>query len=135
MATTSKARARNLLAWAGLALAAGLAYAFFTAATGLAVPCPFHAVTGLWCPGCGVTRMCLALLRLDPAAAWAANPGLLLAAPLLAFLFARMAWRYVKAGHGRPARWETVLLWCVVAYLLAYGVARNLPAFSFLAPA
>ena len=44
--------------------------------------CPFWKFTGLLCPGCGVTRMCLALLRLDLAGAWRANPALLLALPV-----------------------------------------------------
>ena len=29
------------------------------------IPCMFHQITGLYCPGCGVSRMCLALFRLD----------------------------------------------------------------------
>ena len=43
--------------------------------------CPFKAVTGLPCPGCGMTHAFLALGRLDFAGAWAANP---LAFPLAA---------------------------------------------------
>lgn len=36
--------------------------------------CPFKALTGLPCPGCGMTHAFLALGRLDLAGAWAANP-------------------------------------------------------------
>lgn len=43
--------------------------------------CPFKALTGLPCPGCGMTHAFLALGRLDLAGAWAANP---LAFPLAA---------------------------------------------------
>ena len=67
----------------GIVLLLGLGYALWGSVTGLWLPCPFHALTGLECPGCGVTRMCLALLRLDFAGAWAANPGLLLLSPLI----------------------------------------------------
>ena len=77
----------------GLLVAAGLAYAAFTAVTGVGLPCPFHAVTGLWCPGCGASRMCLALLRLDFAEAWSWNPGLMLLLPFLAVLGLRAAVR------------------------------------------
>ena len=123
---TSKARALRLIRWAGLILGIGLAYACFVLWTGLAVPCPFHAVTGLQCPGCGVTRMCLALLRLNFAAAWAANPGLLVLLPLLAALFLKMAAGYVKSGRKTPTKAESTAIWVLVGVLLAYGVVRNL---------
>ena len=71
-----------------LLLSAGLGYALWVRLTGLALPCPFRAATGLLCPGCGATRLCLALLRGDFAAAWRANPVLLLLLPVLAALAA-----------------------------------------------
>lgn len=52
------------------------------------VPYPFHVAIGLYCPGCGVSRVCLSLLRLDFVFAFQANttpflllpPGLSIAA-------------------------------------------------------
>ncbi len=46
-------------------LPAGGLYALFVHATGLMIPCPFRLITGLKCPGCGMTHMCMSLLRLD----------------------------------------------------------------------
>lgn len=126
-ATTSKTRLFRLLRGAGLLLALGLGYALFCTRTGWAIPCPFRTVTGLLCPGCGVTRMCLSLLRLDIAAAWQANPGLLLMLPPLGLLLGRLGVRYVKTGSTRLLRWEQVLVWSMVIALLLYGVTRNLP--------
>ena len=40
----------------------------------LAPPCPFHAITGVPCPGCGSTRAALALARGDVFAAFGWNP-------------------------------------------------------------
>ena len=127
---TSKARRHKLIAWAGLILGIGLAYALFVRLTGLAVPCPFHLVTGLLCPGCGVTRMSLALLRLDFAAAWQANPALLLLLPVLAGLLGQVALRYVKTGKARLSPGQNTLVWAMVLALLLYGIGRNLPALS-----
>lgn len=134
MATTSKKRLLKLTGWAGLIFGIGLAYALFSRLTGLAIPCPFHLATGLWCPGCGVTRMSLALLRLDPAAAWRANGGLLLLSPVLALLGLRLAARYVRTGTARLTGGENALVWCMTALMLAYGIARNVPALTVLAP-
>jgi hypothetical protein len=55
-------------------LGGGLLY-FAIAACGVnLLPCPFLNVTGLPCPGCGMTRASLALLRGDWAEVWHLNP-------------------------------------------------------------
>ena len=126
MTSEAKHRLRRLLLQAGLILGIGLAYAVFVGLTGFSIPCPFHALTGLLCPGCGVTRMCLALLTLDLSAAWAANPVLLLLLPVLAALLIRQAMRYVKTGRSTLSRRESALVWGMAAVLLLWGIARNL---------
>jgi len=131
MTSEAKHRLKRLLLLAGLILGIGLAYAVFVRLSGLSIPCPFHAVTGLFCPGCGVTRMCLALLRLDFAAAWQANPVLLLLLPVLAALLLRQAVRYVKTGRSTLSRGESALVWGMAAVLLLWGIARNLAPLIF----
>ena len=93
---------------AGAVLALGLAYTLWGTATGLWLPCPFHALTGLECPGCGVTRMCLSLLR-----------------PVILALGCVRAVRYVRTG-GRASRGEQRCAWVLAAALVGYGVLRNL---------
>ena len=119
-------RKRRLWAVGGALPAAGLGYAGWVRLTGLAVPCPFRTVTGWLCPGCGVTRLCLALLRWDWAAAWNANPVLLLMLPVLALLGVRLAIRYVREGTTAGPKWESALLWTMTVLLIAWGVVRNL---------
>ena len=119
-------RKRRLLAVGGALLGLGLGYALWVRLTGLAVPCLFYTVTGRLCPGCGVTRMCLALLRWDWAEAWDANPVLLLMLPILAVLGARMAVRYVRENSAIGPKWESALLWAMTALLIVWGAARNL---------
>ena len=130
MTSEAKHRLKRLLLRAGLILGIGLAYAVFVRLSGRSIPCPIHAVTGLLCPGCGVTRMCLALLRLDFSAAWDANPVLLLLLPVLAALLARLGARYVKTGRSALRRGESALVWGMAALLLLWGIARNLTSLS-----
>ena len=118
-------RVRRLWTVGGILLGSGLGYALWVRLTGLAVPCLFWTVTGWLCPGCGVTRLCLALLRWDWAAAWAANPALLLMLPVLAALGVRMAVRYVRAGSAIGPKWENALLWVMTALLIVWGAVRN----------
>ncbi len=116
---------RLLLSGAAL-LCAGLLYAVFYLTFGWGIPCPFYTFTGLQCPGCGVSRLCLSLLQGDILAAWGFNPGLMAAAPFLAVLFGASAVRYVKTGSLRNARWQSIGLWAVCAWLLLWGVWRNI---------
>ncbi len=119
-------RLRRLLLWGAALLGLGLIYAAVNTRLGLYVPCLFRAATGWKCPGCGVTSLCLALLRLDLPAAWAANPVLLLLLPAIALLTARTAVRYVREGSNPLPPWEERLAWGLVIVLVLWGIARNL---------
>ena len=81
-----------------LMLVSGLAYAFLgvdsLAHVHLSLPCVFRAVTGVPCPGCGMTRAFLLLSQLRVEDALAANP----AAP---FLAGAMAWRLATTRRRR----------------------------------
>ncbi len=52
----------------------------YTTASGLApkevslIPCVFHSLTDLVCPGCGMTRACIALVQGQFGAAWGYHP-------------------------------------------------------------
>lgn len=122
----ARARFRHLALGSLFLLVLGLLYALWVGFTGLALPCPFRALTGLLCPGCGVTTLCLSLLRLDLAGAWRANPVLLLLLPVLAALALELAVGYVRTGPRRLRRWEEALCWAMIVLLLAWGVVRNI---------
>ena len=113
--------------------ALGLAYYGFCRLTGLSIPCVFHAVTGLACPGCGATHFFLALARLDFAAAAQENLALAVLLPvwgtgwLIDFLI-RPRWLHPRS------RAVTAATWVSVALLLSFGVVRNLPGCAFLLP-
>ena len=122
--------ARRAALTAGLLLGLALAAAVF-AVLGRGVPCVFHLITGLDCPGCGGTRMLLALLRGDLAAAWRYNPCLLTLLPVLIWLLLSMALRYIPTGSMAGGRGQTVAAVGMAVCLLAFGVARNLPGYPY----
>lgn len=131
------AEQRRRLKKAGAALlaafGAGLFYAMLCAA-GYAIPCVFHAVTGLYCPGCGISRMCLALLRFDFGSAFQYNAAALLTLPVFAAWGIYTLYGYLKTGTSRPTGAVKCLVWALTAFFLLFGVLRNLPGLSFLAP-
>lgn len=127
-------RALDLCRRAVVFVLCGIGYAVFVMTTGLAIPCPIHLITGLYCPACGVSRMCLALLQLDFAAAVRANVLLMALLPVFAVVMAASGVRYVRSGSASLYRWQSVVVWSMIALLLVFGVLRNLPWFVYLAP-
>ena len=121
---------RKQLQTAGVFLLLGLAYFLLTQLTPLRIPCIFQKITGFACPGCGMTHLCMRLLRLDSAGE---NLAAALLAPLwLAGILIRALWN--PAWFSKGSRAENILLWGSVAVLLLFGVLRNLPGLEFLLP-
>lgn len=92
----------------------------------------FYQLTGWHCPGCGVSRMGLALLRGDFAMAWYSNPALMLLLPCGIWMGLRLLCRYVQTGSRQLHGWENWLLYGVIGLLLVFGVIRNLPWYPYL---
>ena len=59
---------------------------YMTLAITLDWGCPIRRITGVPCPGCGVTRATLSLLQLDFAKALRLNPAVFFVYPYLFFL-------------------------------------------------
>jgi len=88
-------------------------------------PCPFKALTGLYCPGCGGLRMTHDLLHGDLAAAVVDNVFLLVGLPML------LAWVLVRRRRGQPLTTTPVLVVIIVA-AVTWTVVRNLPGFPLV---
>ncbi len=122
-------RLRHLCRILALVLGAGLLYVLLCFVRGgPVISCPFYRLTGLQCPGCGVSRMCLALLHLDFAAAFQANAMLLALLPVGLVFCAAHAVRFVRTGPCALTRLEQTAVWIMAALLVIFGIWRNLPA-------
>ena len=95
--------------------------------------CPFLALTGWFCPGCGSLRMLHHLGEADLVGAAAMNPlGLLMVLALLAYW---LAWtRRVLTGRPRGAPLHGSVVWLFLVVVVVYAVLRNLPGLGLLAP-
>ena len=99
----------------------------------LTPPCPFHALTGLWCPFCGGTRAIWATVH--------GHFGLMMHANALLPVFAlAAAWGWVT-WLGKATGWwrcpypsTRAVAWAFAGLLITFTVLRNLPGLSFLAP-
>lgn len=121
-----KQRFKKIVLYLVAAGVLGCIYAVFVEAAGWALPCLFHSITGLACPGCGVTRMCLSIIHLDFEAAFLSNQMLFLLLPVLFYLFGSYTLGYVKTGRWMQSRVQTVLTYICIGLLLVYFVYRNI---------
>lgn len=129
-----KKRLKKILIAAILLIAACLLYYFINKYTGFAIPCVFHLVTGLSCPGCGISRMFISLLEFDFIGAIKYNAAVFFAMPFMLFLFAEIIVKYIKKGTFILSGRQNIFIYSLIAYFIIFAVIRNIPYFSFLAP-
>jgi hypothetical protein len=96
--------------------------------------CPFLAITGWYCPGCGSLRAIHALAHGDLMTALARNPFAVVAGAYM--LVAWVLW-LDRTVTGRPRRWLAPpwVLYGVLTAILMFWVLRNLPGWTWLSPA
>ena len=129
---------RRVAAGPGALLAAGAAGAVMVVVADPNEPghyptCPFLALTGRFCPGCGGMRCARALVTGDLPGAAGLNPLLVALLPVFAYLWVRWV---VRAARGVP-RASAASPWVIRALLgliLLFWVVRNLPFGAVLAP-
>lgn len=95
-------------------------------ALGISIPCIFREITGLYCPGCGMTRASLALLDGDIYQSFRYNMLIFIILPLL-ILF------YVLEKRGKE-KYSQLLMGGMLFITVLFGVLRNFEVFSWLAP-
>ena len=101
-------------------------------------PCPFFKITSLYCPGCGSLRAVHYLLHGRLLTAFDLNPLMVLFLPFIGYIFLS---RFLVFITGRQLLsleflYSPILIWAILALILAYWILRNIPVqpFIFLAP-
>lgn len=125
MSKEMKKRIQRVARVAALFVCAGLLYAVILKILGRGIPCVFHDITGLRCPGCGMTHAMTALLNLDFNAFIQAN----LFAPLIIIFFitafASTSLKYIKTGIYRLSALNSFVEISFLVLFIAWGIARN----------
>lgn len=95
------------------------------------VVCLFKEITGFYCPGCGVTRMLYSIVTFNFYQAFRYNPLLFIFLPFGMYLYVDFLFRNDKSLLKKiPDKFWYV----IIVILIIYGILRNIPFFSFLAP-
>lgn len=95
----------------------------------IAIPCMFHKLTGLHCPGCGITRAVKALLKGNIYVSFRNNMLLYTVVPVL-FIYIIIS----KITNNRFKKFDNYFYIILLIIIIGYGVLRNIPMFSYLAP-
>lgn len=96
------------------------------------VPCIFNTITGYYCPGCGLTRAITSLLKGQLYQALRYNSIVFIDIPIILFLeiFGRLFGK-----NNKKIKWiSNIFLIILLIITIMYGVLRNIPSFSYLAP-
>jgi hypothetical protein len=136
MSTNSLARDERRLGMVSAAFLAAMAAAVTLGTPGHASflpPCPLHAFTGFFCPGCGTTRALYYLVHGHPQMAFGENALSMSLLPFVLFDLAGVLTRRWPTISSRLRPWS---LWTLLAIVILFGVLRNIPVgpFTLLAP-
>lgn len=95
------------------------------------IDCPIKKITGLYCPGCGITRMLSSILSFNFYQAFRYNPLLFISLPIILFLLIESIITKKEPLYNKiPTKiWVTIII-----IFIFYGILRNIPFFDFLAP-
>lgn len=115
----------------GIAIGAFVVGYFNPATAGFFPQCPFHALTGLNCPGCGMTRGFNALFHGDILSALHFNALL----PFFSFFFGYFTVSlFLFAVRGRGLSWKfftPTFLYIFLVLTIVFAIVRNLPFYPF----
>jgi Protein of unknown function (DUF2752) len=117
--------------WASLVAGGAYVYWFEPGKTGIFPVCPFRALTGFNCPGCGTTRALHQLLHGHVVAAIELNPLTILLLPVLVYALVSFT---KSAIIGRPMPDISIqprYVWLSLIVVFGFWVFRNTPLYPF----
>jgi hypothetical protein len=130
----SASKAERILSATGIlavSAGAGVVWYFNPSNVNFLPVCPLYALTGIACPGCGLTRGFHALFHGDIVVALNYNALL----PMFAFVFGYFLISMILViARGRGLSFEIFrpkILYGFLAFALAFAVLRNLPVYPF----
>lgn len=104
----------------------GIVYLFVFKRFDVGIPCIFRLLTGLKCPGCGMTHAIAAISEGSFKEAIDYNALSLTVLPVTCMYLLYRLFREQKGNGEDFYVWEYVLLGAMVLVALAYGLIRNI---------
>jgi hypothetical protein len=104
----------------------GVCYLCFFIKTGVGIPCVINKLTGIKCPGCGMTHAIVELVNGNIKGAMEYNALVLNVFPALCLYLIYRCVRYIKGNDEKFYIWEYILLIVFCVAVVGYGLIRNI---------
>ena len=95
------------------------------------IPCLFHKITHLYCPGCGITRMILSIFKLNFYQAFRYNPLMFFLAP---FILIYEIIYYINWIQDKNFSISKKIWYILLTITIIYTILRNINTFNYLIP-
>lgn len=105
---------------------AGILYCILMLVSDIRIPCIFYKITGVQCPGCGMSRAILALMHGKWKQAFYYNRLSITLLPVLLLYLLYRSKKYIYDGRVNFHLWEIFFLLCSFIVTIGYGVTRNM---------
>ena len=101
----------------------GFVYYIWLRMTHLYIPCIFRSITDYRCPCCGMTTMCVSILRFRFIDAFYANPFIFTTIPFILFEIVYNV--YLSYAEKRMPLWNKILIGVYCSALLIFAIIRD----------
>lgn len=102
-----------------------IGYYFLNKYYGVKILCPFNKLTGLLCPGCGITRCLFSIINLDFKKAFYYNQLVFVFLPFFIFIYLYNTYDYVFERK-KPIKVPDKVGILLVVLTIAFGIIRNI---------
>lgn len=126
MKTEIKQRIKRVALLAALFIIIGILYAVIISLLNFGIPCVFYKITGLRCPGCGMTRSILALIKFDVYGAIKYNAFSFFIIAYILCAFVCTSKEYILYGKYRLNAGKEFISIIFLVLLLLWFVVRNI---------
>lgn len=118
-------RIRNVIIF----ILAGMVYAGIVIRFHVGIPCMFHVITGLQCPGCGITHMLIYMAEHDFKSAYESNQMVFVLQPVLYYFILKNVIGYIRGDQVRYHKFENFLLYFTIGMIFVFFLVRNIMKF------
>ena len=119
---------KKVIYYSIILIVVSLVYYFLNHKYNIEIPCLFHKITNLYCPGCGITRMIFSIIELDFYQAFRYNPLLFIL--LVCYLIIKL----IEIIRKKKIAIKPIYSYYLLFITIIYGILRNIDAFSYLIP-
>ncbi|MCR5430030.1 MAG: DUF2752 domain-containing protein [Eubacterium sp.] len=115
-----------------MVIASAVAIYAFLRITHISLECPVYQMSGIYCPGCGLSRCGLNFFKLDFYASFRDHPGLFVG--MVVWIVISVFAFVGKPKVFRDSKVLIRILYITLALYLIFSILRNIPGFEFLQP-